>query len=191
MTANCNQCNSSRRTPAHGGRSRRVLRKSVSYEFLSPPLNFSVGSQRITVILLSPSLYLTLRFNPLPCTPRKNVYVRDSSFVKFDATQAELNVQFDIAIDANPTGRIVFKLFDDVVPRTAKNFRELATGQHGFGYAGSTFHRIIPNVGRVAVLVVHALTRILLVQFMLQGGDFTRHNGTGGQSIYGDRFPGQ
>jgi len=54
--------------------------------------------------------------------------------------------QFDVAIDTKPSGRIVFKLFDDTVPKTTKNFRELATGQHGFGYTGSTFHRIIPNV---------------------------------------------
>ncbi|RDB18936.1 Peptidyl-prolyl cis-trans isomerase [Hypsizygus marmoreus] len=80
------------------------------------------------------------------------------------------NVFFDVAIDAKPAGRIVFKLYDDIVPKTAKNFRELATGQHGFGYSGSIFHRIIPN-------------------FMLQGGDFTRHNGTGGKSIYGEKFP--
>ncbi|KAF8222435.1 hypothetical protein L208DRAFT_1413453 [Tricholoma matsutake] len=79
------------------------------------------------------------------------------------------NVFFDIAIDAKPAGRIVFKLYDDVVPKTTRNFRELALGQHGFGYKGCTFHRIIPN-------------------FMLQGGDFTRHNGTGGKSIYGDKF---
>ncbi|GLB43062.1 putative PPIases accelerate the folding of proteins [Lyophyllum shimeji] len=79
------------------------------------------------------------------------------------------NVFFDIAINSKPAGRIVFKLYDDVVPQTSRNFRELATGQHGFGYAGSIFHRIIPN-------------------FMLQGGDFTRHNGTGGKSIYGERF---
>ncbi|KAF8063620.1 cyclophilin, partial [Lyophyllum atratum] len=77
--------------------------------------------------------------------------------------------QFDVAIDAKPAGRIVFKLYDDIVPRTTQNFRELATGQHGFGYAGSSFHRIIPS-------------------FMLQGGDFTRHNGTGGKSIYGEKF---
>ncbi|MEU3289509.1 peptidylprolyl isomerase [Streptomyces longwoodensis] len=79
------------------------------------------------------------------------------------------NVYFDITINDEPAGRITFKLFDDVVPKTTRNFRELATGQHGFGYAGSPFHRIIP-------------------QFMLQGGDFTAGNGTGGKSIYGEKF---
>ncbi|MGW6855221.1 peptidylprolyl isomerase [Streptomyces xanthophaeus] len=79
------------------------------------------------------------------------------------------NVFFDITIDDAPAGRIVFNLFDEVVPKTARNFRELATGQNGYGYAGSGFHRVIP-------------------QFMLQGGDFTNHNGTGGKSIYGDKF---
>jgi peptidylprolyl isomerase len=79
------------------------------------------------------------------------------------------NVYFDISIDGAPAGRIVFHLFDEVVPKTARNFRELATGQNGYGYAGSAFHRVIP-------------------EFMLQGGDFTRGNGTGGKSIYGDRF---
>ncbi|KAF8480228.1 cyclophilin [Russula ochroleuca] len=79
------------------------------------------------------------------------------------------NVFFDITIDNQPAGRIIFKLYDDIVPATARNFRELATGQNGFGYQGSHFHRVIP-------------------QFMLQGGDFTKHNGTGGKSIYGEKF---
>ncbi|KAK4048616.1 cyclophilin peptidyl-prolyl cis-trans isomerase Cyp2 [Microbotryomycetes sp. JL221] len=79
------------------------------------------------------------------------------------------NSFFDISADGKALGRVEFKLYDDVVPKTARNFRELATGQNGFGYEGSTFHRVIP-------------------QFMLQGGDFTRHNGTGGKSIYGEKF---
>ncbi|MBH1935840.1 peptidylprolyl isomerase [Streptomyces sp. AV19] len=79
------------------------------------------------------------------------------------------NVFFDVTVNDKPIGRIVFKLFDDVVPKTARNFRELATGEHGFGYAGSPFHRVIPA-------------------FMLQGGDFTNQNGTGGKSIYGEKF---
>ncbi|MEU6895841.1 peptidylprolyl isomerase [Streptomyces sp. NPDC046557] len=79
------------------------------------------------------------------------------------------NVYFDININGESAGRIVFNLFDEVVPKTAQNFRELATGQHGFGYAGSPFHRVIP-------------------EFMLQGGDFTNQNGTGGKSIYGEKF---
>ncbi|KDN46313.1 putative CPR1-cyclophilin [Tilletiaria anomala UBC 951] len=80
------------------------------------------------------------------------------------------NVFFDVARNGQPLGRITFKLYDDVVPKTARNFRELATGQNGYGYKGSTFHRVIPS-------------------FMLQGGDFTAHNGTGGKSIYGAKFP--
>jgi cyclophilin family peptidyl-prolyl cis-trans isomerase len=100
-----------------------------------------------------------------------------------------MNVQFDIAIDAQPAGRIVFKLYDDVVPKTTKNFRELATGQHGFGYSGSSFHRIIPNVCCQS-LRSSLLTNLRTIQFMLQGGDFTRHNGTGGKSIYGNKFGG-
>ncbi|WP_411024729.1 peptidylprolyl isomerase, partial [Salmonella sp. s55962] len=70
-------------------------------------------------------------------------------------------VFFDMTADGTPLGRIVMQLRDDVVPKTAANFAALCTGEKGYGFSGSVFHRVIPG-------------------FMCQGGDFTRGDGTGG-----------
>lgn len=97
--------------------------------------------------------------------------VKMAATMKPEAAHSDANpkVFFDITIGGIKAGRITFELFKTVVPKTAENFRVLCTGEKGYGYKGSRFHRIIP-------------------EFMCEGGDFTRGNGTGGKSIYGEKF---
>ncbi|CAD6575222.1 MAG: Peptidyl-prolyl cis-trans isomerase [Tremellales sp. Tagirdzhanova-0007] len=87
------------------------------------------------------------------------------------------NCFFELTVGKESAGRVEFKLYDETTPKTAANFRALCTGKKmdggslpkDFGYQGTAFHRVIPG-------------------FMCQGGDFERHDGTGGQSIYGSKF---
>jgi peptidylprolyl isomerase len=106
-----------------------------------------------------------------------NINLLAAAMLSSVATAADNpKVALDVSIDGKPAGTLTIELFADVAPKTAENFRALCTGEKGEGksgkplsYAGSPFHRIIPG-------------------FMIQGGDFTRGNGTGGESIYGEKF---
>merc|ERR1719321_676321 len=97
------------------------------------------------------------------------VYAPGGTMDKTLKLRGNPKVYFDITADGEAIGRVVMQLRKDVVPKTAENFLQLCLKPEGEGYKGSTFHRVIPD-------------------FMCQGGDFTNHDGTGGRSIYGEKF---
>ncbi|PHJ25871.1 cyclophilin precursor [Cystoisospora suis] len=184
VVAECRMCTPPtsfpRRVSPHGCWFAHSLRRGVSWMKL--PLSSSgyrlYGVFTVVVFfcfVIQSDFVVAVRIPRAACKALASS-VRYPSFRSPAFTMANPRVFFDINIDRKPAGRIEFELFKDVVPKTAENFRALCTGEKGNGrsgkplsYKGCPFHRIIP-------------------QFMCQGGDFTRMNGTGGESIYGEKF---
>ncbi|KAL5795861.1 hypothetical protein ACOSQ2_000681 [Xanthoceras sorbifolium] len=136
----------------------------------SPASNFSWSGRALTsrshyastIPIITISKAPSVKYRRMVCV---NAVAKDLEL----QAKVTTKVFFDVDIGGESAGRIVMGLFGDVVPKTAENFRALCTGEKGYGYKGCSFHRIIKD-------------------FMIQGGDFTEGDGTGGISIYGSSF---
>ncbi|KAJ6601835.1 hypothetical protein DFH09DRAFT_1270753 [Mycena vulgaris] len=143
---------------------------------------FSERAVRVRIILTVPPAAAGSSSCILPSLSR-------SSPLKLTtAVQRTANVFFGIHINVKPSGRIVFKLYDSDVPRTARNFCELATGVHGFGYAGSEFHRVIPQGRGVPLCPLVDASKLTTGIVHAAGRGLYSHNGMGGKGIYGETF---